>query len=259
MKTRNKRMIAIQQSIIIVLIVLLVFVTTGAVTYAIYSQFQSATSPIRLANPVIINILDYNESGQILPDDVVVYPGTNFEVKLGFYLGDPDAPNDASPTWSSPAYVIAKVEFTSEVENPDDQDLVIYETNDQPDPANWIMVDFNYTEDQSSPDLWWLYVDFVPGVDANPDMVVAKEITNGTQVDFIDGIIRISEQLGTEYANKEINLTFYVSAIQTENVPLPVNANADVDVAITEENAYISIHDGRKIYKATWPQETWGV
>lgn len=251
---KNKRLLHIQESIIVVLMVLLIFVTTGTVTYAIYSRFESASNPLRLANPVQINILTDNVTGNIPLDNVLVYPGSQFEVTLGFVLGNPEATSDSDPTWSSPAFILSKVEFTSEVPTNTAEQLVIYETNDQPDPDNWVLVDFNYSEDGSTSDIWYLYIERInDGV--NPETVVAKEITNGEQIIFINGYLKISEQLTREYANKEINLTYYVSAIQTANVPNPLQ-NTET---YTDEIGRTASTLGKTIYKGVWPQETWSL
>lgn len=215
MVKKQRKQLNIQRNLIVILLVVLIYAISGAVTYAWYTRFVQQSTSITLSNPVEIYIVNDEEgtpiggnSGELLPQGTLAYPGTKINLYLGFVMGQPDK-------ISSPAYVRVKINVTSDafVDIGGEivtEGLIDYDTT--PNPDNWLLAEFNDADHSK----WYVFSQKI-------DNIYSGRIAlNGQIQEFIDGVVSISKELTNVFANKQINITFTVSAIQSTNIQDPL-------------------------------------
>lgn len=232
--------LTLQRNIILVLAVLLVFALTTTVTLAVYTKFEQDSTDITLSAPVRVYITGKEQGTTVIPEDVAVYPGTKITLNLGFDMESP----------STSAYVRTKLKITSDafVEEGGtliEEGLVVF-GNSRPNPNNWVLVDFAYSDDNSTQDIWWVYSTYDQQTDSYTAKVYKDEDPPGI---FISGTIKISKALTNEFANKKINILFQVSAIQQPNVKEPIISSSPYYVIKDEEG------NDQRVYIGTWGEE----
>jgi len=203
-KSKNKKIVDIQQITILVLIVILIIATSTTVTFAIFTRFDQRNVGILFGNPVIVNITGTTFGGSGVDYiDTIVVPGDLVPIRAGFTLG-------TAQQASTSAFVRTRLSVTSNI--PTDNNLVLIHTPVVSNIANnwtWVLVNFGTV---SSPDLWYVLV--------YNDTTQARVVTNGQTFNFIDGDIRINENAtSNDFGNERIELVFTISAIQSMNLP----------------------------------------
>lgn len=230
MNNKLNKQLNIQRNLILVLVVLLVFTSSTSLTYALYRAFVRESVQIQFSNPVNVfvttNALEPQDSGDTHGlIEGFVYPGTRLNLNLGFELGSETDP----ALLSSPGYIRVKIDFSSDAD-PEGSDQTLLSAGlvqimaqnsdgeDSIDLSKWLLVDFSEAQDGS--DMWWVYT--TTTVQDTTTSHLATEVQNGDYDDFIDGLIIMNTTLDNAYANKEIHINFYVSAIQTMNIDNPL-------------------------------------
>ena len=215
---KNTNMFNAQRIAIIVLSVLLLMTLVTGVTFAWYTRIVSEMLGVSLSHPVEIYITDdlnVPQGGSVtLPlEEAKILPGTKINMKLGFVMGMENRP-------SSPAFVRVQLKITSNALTDMGGDIItdgLIEFNtggSTPSPvsSDWVEVDFGEADGGK----WWVFSENVDG------QILAKTAYNGEEHTFLDGQIRISTKLTNIFANKDINIDYIVSAIQTMNVENPL-------------------------------------
>lgn len=266
MRTKINKQLNMQRNIILVLLVLFVFVFSATVTFALYSRIVQDSISIRFSNPVNVFVLTNDQNitdigGTTGLIEGVVYPGTQLDLKLGFEIGSLTEQNKLS----SPGYIRVKINFTSDAVPNNDGTLlsaglvqIMPQNRQGQDSINlskWYLVDFSATGDMS--DMWWVYGETIDTT------TLAKGVENGTRDNFIDGLIIINTDLDNTYANKEIEIDFTVSAIQTMHIINPLlnltpllNSNEE---QVFIDNFFYSDNLVAKTYIPVYTNATWGV
>ncbi len=240
----KERSLNIQRNIILILVVLLVFVATSLTTLALYTRFEQDSTNITLANPVRIMIPKFedgtSEKGTVLlPEGTVAYPGTKVTLNLGFDLEAP----------SSPAFIRARLKVTSDAFVDQggatiEDGLITFggvdengnETNEgKPNPNEWVLVNFNFIDEDNdgihdnpqTADYWHVYVQKLENTGDGEDTFNARSYLDSEPARiFITGTVKVSKSLTNEFANKKINFSYRVEAIQTANVQPPVSSTS---------------------------------
>lgn len=242
MASRNindyQKRIQTQNLVILALSILIVVLVIVSSTAAWYIRTRSDTADIILSDPVNIYITEFrdvlDDGGNILyqehtqTDDILknyqtrIYPGDKIKLRLGAKIADV----------SSPAYVRIKLQVvyedivTGEKKTLQDMaDLGQIEYVDAPDESLWEKVDFNaYVDYEGDPndkpvDCWYVLKD-------NTSEGLASKIVNaGEEYVFLDGYIKLNElKITNAQANCKIHICYAVQAIQTKNVPDPLQS-----------------------------------
>jgi hypothetical protein len=215
---KNTNTVNTQRILIIILSTLLLMTLVSGVTFAWYTRIVSEMLGVSLSHPVEIYITDemnVPQGGTIkLPlEEAKILPGTKINMKLGFVMGREDKP-------SSPAFVRVQLKITSDALTDMGGDIITdglieFDTGgSKPSPisSDWVEVDFGEADGGK----WWVFSENVSG------SVLARTAYHGDKHTFIDGQIRISTKLTNIFANKDINIEYTVSAIQTMNVENPL-------------------------------------
>ena len=217
-KRENSVLLNSQRIVIIILSALLLMTMVAGVTFAWYTRIVSEMLGGSLSHPGEIYIndtLNVPQGGSVtLPlEEAKILPGTKINMKLGFVMGKDDRP-------SSPAFVRVKLQITSNALTDMGGDIITDglidfgdgKTTPSPVSSDWVEVDFG-EEDGGK---WWVFCENVNG------QILARTAVNGEEHTFLDGKIRISTKLTNIFANKDINIDYIVSAIQTMNVENPL-------------------------------------
>lgn len=235
-KPQNKT-IGMQQALIVVLSVLLVFSASIAFTLALLGEVAYDRAFISFAPPVRVVVSDGEQPGRDsvteVFDNMQVLPGDRKPVKLGFTL------SGANGEVSSPAYV--RVKFNSYIEMGDEgedlSDLINVSLAVFNDPLNslgWVLTNFGTEE---APDIWWLYTN-------NPsdeNTITSKKVESGEIGKFLDGEIEVDREVDARHQEKQILIEYTVEASQWDNIKDPISSRE------TYENEL-----GQTIYKGIW-------
>lgn len=233
----NKK-IQMQNMIIIALAIVIIVLIVVSSTAAWYIRTKSDSTDLILSRPVNIYITEFTEGTggetihtvkqDILEDyDNRIYPGDRIKLNLGMVIGSTDDP-------SSNAFVRVKLQmaFSKLGANPNDppitmedlQDQRLIEYQNEPDTADWKLIDFNdplgnlEKDEDYVPDYWYvLKTTNAYGQD------VAREALDGETFEFINGFIKLSKtEITNAQANCKFHIVYTVEAIQSKNVPDPV-------------------------------------
>ena len=234
-----KRKIQLQNMIIIALAIVIIVLIVVSSTAAWYIRTKSDSADIILSNPVNIYITEFDSktSGGVeyfeheVKQDILegynnrIYPGDRIKLNLGMQIGSEDEA-------SSSAYVRVKLNmaFSKISDNPlepniplqelSDQNLIQYE--DQPNPNDWILIDFNNpsggpTGSDYTPDYWYVLKTVEGG------KTVSRKAENMEKLVFLNGYIKLDKNnITNEHANCKFHITYTVEAIQIVNVPDPL-------------------------------------
>ena len=241
---RLKKKIQIQNMIILALAIVIIVLIGVSSTAAWYIRTKSDSADIVLANPVNIYITEYEASTSPSGDTVYthtettdilenyqnrIYPGDKIKLNLGMRIG-------SVTEASSPAYVRVKlsIKFSKITGNPDESELELEDIpddfggvdyKDKPNPADWILVDFNDPAspfDQVNslgvdPDYWYVFKMSSDGQNA------ARIAENLEEIEFLDGYIALDkESITNAQANCKFHIIYEVQAMQTANVDDPI-------------------------------------
>ena len=235
-----KRKIQLQNMIIMALAIIIIVLIIVSSTAAWYIRTKSDSADIILSNPVNIYITEFDTkmSGGLeyhdheVVQDILegyknrIYPGDRIKLKLGMQIGSEDEA-------SSAAYVRVKLgmAFSRITNNPDEADIPLEELaganlieyENQPDPNNWVLVDFNnpsggaVSDPDYEPDYWYVLKSY--GGASN----VARVVNNMERLEFLNGYIKLSKtEITNVHANCKFHITYTVEAIQKVNVPDPL-------------------------------------
>lgn len=266
----------IQQSIILVLAVLVLFAFTGSVTLAIYTRFEQDSTTITFGPPVAVYISDSENNQNFTSEAEIAYPGTTIDVNLWFGMEFP----------SSEAYIRAQFNVSTSVTSegePLQENLIEFtdydEDNDgypdsRPNPENWVLMDFNFIDeddngipdDPTQSDYWYVFATQSQNLDEfdqptgeyyyNANTVSNNGVADNQEIyKFIEGKVVIGETLTNEFANSELTISFLINAIQTVNFSVPIDENT----AYYANDGYVDSPSERiYVYDASnheWPNQ----
>lgn len=239
-KQNLKKKIQMQNMIIIALAIVIVVLVAVSSTAAWYIRTKSDSADIVLSNPVNIYITEFDEvttaNGtyfkHTMVEDILepyrnrIYPGDRVKLNLGMQIGTPQQE-------SSSAYVRVKLSmaFSKISDDPDDEvitldDMVdkrLIEYENEPNPDNWVLVDFNKHATKKEgekyvPDYWYVYK-----TTNAKGQTVSRVAQSAETIEFIRGYIKLSKtEITNEHANCKFHINYSVEAIQIVNVPDPL-------------------------------------
>lgn len=241
-----KKKVQMQNMIIIALAIIIVVLIVVSSTAAWYIRTKSDSADIILSNPVNIYITEFENLKDAMGNEILdsngnpikehtlktdilenyntkVYPGDKIKMRLGMQIGN-------SELESSPAYVRVKLVvtweniYTGETSGLDEvANLNLINYKDQPNEDLWMKVDFNkYLEaeegEEKTEDIWFV----LKTTDAYGN-TIARIAQNLEQFEFLDGYIELSKtEITNAQANCKFHINYIVEAIQTQNVPNPL-------------------------------------
>lgn len=218
--------------IILALAIVIVVLIGVSSTAAWYIRTKSDSADIVLSNPVNIEIAEFDSNNKFTRvKDILesynnrIYPGDRIKLNLGMILG-------TSNETSSSAYVRVKLNmaFSKISDDPNESDITLetlagqnlIEYENEPDATKWKLVDFNkftYVEGEDyTPDYWYVYK-----IDNATNGTVARVAQDGDEIPFLNGYIKLSKtNITNAQANHKFHIVYTVEAIQTVNVPNPL-------------------------------------